>query len=144
MLGVYNNNTTGLAPVGITTDGRLRRNGTSSQSIKYDIATLAGTLSDSVDTDRLCEVATVDPASVLDVAVVEFSVIDDGLPTERRLLGFIADDVADKLPIAVLRDADDAPAGVIDQAMVAALLAVVKQQQTQISDLTTRLDALEA
>ena len=144
MLGVYNNNTTGLAPVGITTDGRLRRNGTSSQSIKYDIATLAGTLSDSVDTDRLCEVATVDPASVLDVAVVEFSVIDDGLPTERRLLGFIADDVADKLPIAVLRDADDAPAGVIDQAMVAALLAVVKQQQAQIADLTTRLDALEA
>jgi len=144
MIGVYNNNTTGLAPVGITTDGRLRRNGTSSQMIKYDIATLSGALSESVDAARQCDVVTSDPAAILDVGVVEFSVIDEGLPTERRLLGFIADDVADKLPIAVLRDAEGAPAGVIDQAMVAALLSVVQQQQQQITDLTARIEALEA
>jgi len=142
--GVYDNNTTGLAPVGITTTGRLRRNGTSSQGIKYDIATIAGTLSSSVDEARKCDVVTSNPAAILDVGVVEFSVIDEGLPTERRLLGFIADDVADKLPIAVLRDAQGAPAGVIDQAMVAALLSVVQQQQQQISDLTARVEALEA
>jgi hypothetical protein len=144
MQGVYDNNTTGLAPVGITTTGRLRRNGTSSQTIKYDIATLSGGLSASVDEARQCDVATSDPAAILDVGVVEFSVIDEGLPTERRLLGFIADDVADKLPIAVLRDAEGAPAGVIDQAMVAALLSVVQQQQQTIADLTTRIEALEA
>jgi hypothetical protein len=142
--GVYDNNTTGLAPVGITTTGRLRRNGTSSQKIKYDIATLSGELSDSVDAARQCDVSTCDPAAILDVGVVEFSVIDEGLPTERRLLGFIADDVADKLPIAVLRDAEGEPAGVIDQSMVAALLAVVQQQQQQITDLTARIEALEA
>jgi hypothetical protein len=144
MQGVYDNNTTGLAPVGITTTGRLRRNGTSSQTIKYDIATVSGGLSESVDAARQCDVVTSDPAAILDVGVVEFSVIDEGLPTERRLLGFIADDVADKLPIAVLRDGEGAPAGVIDQAMVAALLSVVQQQQQQITDLTARLDALEA
>ena len=144
MQGVYDNNTTGLAPVGITTTGRLRRNGTSSQAIKYDIATVSGGLSESVDEARQCDVVTSDPAAILDVGVAEFSVIDEGLPTERRLLGFIADDVADKLPIAVLRDGEGAPAGVIDQAMVAALLSVVQQQQAQIADLTTRLDALEA
>lgn len=144
MQGVYDNNTTGLAPVGITTTGRLRRNGSSSQKIKYDIATLSGELSDSVDAARQCDVSTCDPAAILDVGVVEFSVIDEGLPTERRLLGFIADDVADKLPIAVIRDAEGEPAGVIDQSMVAALLAVVQQQQQQITDLTARIEALEA
>ena len=142
--GVYDNNTTGLAPVGITTTGRLRRNGTSTQRIKYDIAPLAGTLSGSVDGARLCDVSTTDPTSVLDVAVVEFSVIDQGLPTERRLLGFIAEDVRDKLPIAVYEEADGTAGGVNDQAMVAALLAVVKQQQATIDNLSARIDALEA
>lgn len=143
MLGVYNNNTTGLAPVGIATDGRLRRNGTSTQRIKYDIAALAGDLSASVETARLCDVSTTDPLNILDVAVVEFSVIDDGLPTERRLLGFIAEDVRDKLPIAVYEEPDGSAGGVNDQAMVAALLAVVKEQQATISDLTARVTALE-
>lgn len=143
MQGVYDNNTTGLAPVGITTTGRLRRNGTSTQRIKYDISTLAGELSDSVDLERQTDVTTCDPMAILDVAVVEFSVIDEGLPTERRLLGVIAEDVDDKLPIAVLRGADGRPVGVSDQALVSALLAVVKQQQQTITDLTARVTALE-
>lgn len=143
MQGVYDNNTTGLAPVGITTAGRLRRNGTSTQRIKYDISTLAGELSDSVDLERQTDVTTCDPMAILDVAVVEFSVIDEGLPTERRLLGVIAEDVDDKLPIAVYREADGTPGGVNDQALVSALLAVVKQQQQTITDLTARVTALE-
>jgi hypothetical protein len=161
MLGVYNNNTTGLDSVGITNTGRLRRI-SSTQDIKYDMATLSGELSESVDAERQLGTATVTPQNVLDIAVTEFSVIDrifpeplpDGeegeLPppepvaTDRRVLGFIADDVADKFPIAATQDEDGNPAGVLDTAILAALLAVVKDQQATIQDLTARIEALEA
>jgi hypothetical protein len=144
MIGVFNNNTTGIDEVGIVSGtGRLRRI-SSSQAIKYDVTPITGTLSASVDSDRVSDVVTVDPLAVLDVAVTEFSVIDDGEPTDRRVLGFIAEDVADKLPVAVSRDADGQPLGVLDTSLVAALLAVAQQQQATIEDLRTRIEALEA
>ncbi len=142
MPGVYSNNTTGLDSVGITTAGRLRRL-SSSQAIKYDITTLSAPLSDSVEAARVSDVVTVNPTAILDVAVTEFSVVDGGEPTDRRVLGFIAEDVADKLPIAVSRDAQGNPAGVLDTSMLAALLAVVQDQQQTITDLTARIEALE-
>ena len=143
MLGVYNNNTTGIDEVGITSAGRLRRI-SSSQEIKYDITPLTQTLSELVDPGRVTDVVTVDPRAVLGVAVTEFSVVDDGEPTERRVLGFIADDVADKLPIAVTRYEDGRPAGVLNTSMIAAVLAVVQEQAQQIQDLRARIEALEA
>ena len=143
MPGVYTNNTTGIDSVGITSGNRLRRI-SSSQEIKYDITPLSGALSASVDPDRVSEVATVDPSAILDVAVTEFSVIDEGQPTERRVLGFIADDVADKLPIAVTRYEDGRPAGVLDTSLLAAVLAVVQDQAATIEDLRARIEALEA
>ena len=143
MPGVYGNNTTGIDSVGITTGNRLRRI-SSSQAIKYDIATVTKPLSPSVDAAKVCDVVTVNPTALLDVAVAEFSVIDDGEPTDRRVLGFIAEDVADKLPIAVSRDANGNPAGVLDTSLLAALLAVVQDQQHIIDDLTARIEALEA
>ena len=143
-IGVYNNNTTGIDEVGIVSGtGRLRRI-SSSQAIKYDVTPITGTLSAGVDSDRVSDVVTVDPLDILDVAVTEFSVIDDGEPTDRRVLGFIAEDVADKLPVAVSRDADGNPAGVLNTSLVAALLAVAQQQQATITDLRTRIEALEA
>ena len=143
MPGVYSNNTTGIDSVGITTGNRLRRI-SSSQEIKYDITPLSGALSASVEPDRVSDVATVDPSAILDVAVTEFSVIDEGEPTERRVLGFIADDVADKLPIAVTRYEDGRPAGVLDTSLLAAVLAVVQDQAATIEDLRARIEALEA
>jgi hypothetical protein len=145
MQGVYDNNTTGIDNVGITggPNYRLRRI-SSSQDIKYDITPVAGELSASVDPERISDVATVDPLAILDVAVTEFSVIDDGQPTGRRVLGFIADDVADKLPVAVTRYDDGRPAGVLDTSLIAAVLAVVKDQAATITDLRSRIEALEA
>ena len=143
MPGVYTNNTTGIDEVGITTGNRLRRI-SSSQAIKYDIATVTKPLSPSVDAAKVCDVVTVNPTALLDVAVAEFSVIDDGEPTDRRVLGFIAEDVADKLPIAVSRDANGNPAGVLNTSLLAALLAIVQDQQHIIDDLTARIEALEA
>lgn len=142
--GVYDNNTTGIDTVGITaTNSRLRRI-SSSQLIKYDITPLTKTLAETVDEPRISDVATVNPADVLDVAVTEFSVIDDGEPTERRVLGFIADDVAEKLPIAVTVDSEGRPGGVLDTGILAAVLAVVQEQQATITDLRARIEALEA
>ena len=135
MPGVYNNNTTGIDSVGINPSYRLRRI-SSSQNIKYDMATLSGAMSTTVDADRQLGVATVTPSDVLNLAVTEFSVIDADEPTERRVLGFIADDVAEKFPIAATHDADGVPSGVLDTAIVASLVAVVK-------DLTARIEALE-
>jgi hypothetical protein len=143
MLGVYNNSTTGLDNVGITTAGRLRRLA-STQDIKYDMAALSGTLDQSVDADRQLGVATVTPTDILDLAVVEFSVIDEDEPTERRVLGFIAEDVAAKFPIAASRNDDGSPAGVLEGSVLAALLAVVQQQHDEITDLRARIEALEA
>lgn len=143
MIGVYNNNTTGIDEVGITAAGRLRRI-SSSQTIKYDIATIGKPLSASVDADKICDIVTVNPTALLDVAVAEFSVINDGESTDRRVLGFIAEDVADKLPIAVSRDADGNPAGVLNTSLLAALVAVVQDMEQEITDLRTRIEALEA
>ncbi|HEY7821477.1 MAG TPA: hypothetical protein VIG24_01515, partial [Acidimicrobiia bacterium] len=134
---------TGLSGVIINASGTLRKD-SSTQAIKYDMAALSGVLSDSVDADRQLGVATVDTDNVLDLAVTEFSVIDDDEPTDRRVLGFIADDVADKLPIAALYEEDGTPSCVLDTAILASLLAVVKEQQQTIADLTARIEALEA
>lgn len=142
--GVYTNSTAdAIDNIGITTGNRLRRK-TSTQYRKYDITPLRGTLSDCVETARVGGVATINPRAVLDVVPVEFSSIDQGEPTDNRVLGFIADDVADKLPLAVTRFADGSPAGVSDTAILAALLAVVQDQQSTIADLTARIEALEA
>lgn len=144
MQGVYNNDTaTAIDNVGITDAYRLRRK-SSRQAVKYDIAPLTRSLSASVDVARQSDVTTVDPLAVLDVSVVEFSAIEQGEPTDIRVLGFIAEDVADKLPIAVTRLPDGSPAGVADTPMIAAVLAVVQDQAATIEDLRARIEALEA
>lgn len=115
----------------------------SSQALKYDIAALSQSLSNSVESDRVAQVATIDPSDILSIAVTEYSVIDHDEPTEKRCIGFIAEDVADKFPAAVSRSEDGDPTGVSDTPMIAALLAVVQQQQQTIENLTARVTALE-
>jgi hypothetical protein len=137
--GVYGNNTTGLDNVGITAAGRLRRL-SSSQLFKYDIATVSGVMSPAVHPARTCDVVTTSPEDVLSLAVAEFSIIDEGKATERRHLGFIADDVAAKMPIAATFYTDSTTAaGVLDTAILAALLHVIRDQQSRIEALEARL-----
>ena len=62
----------------------------------------------------------------------------------QRLLGFIAENVAEVFPWAAEWDETGAPSSVADRPVVAALLAVVKEQQTAIMELTARVAALEA
>jgi hypothetical protein len=123
-------------------NGNRLRQKASTQRLKYDIAAVDGTLTD-VEAERLVNVVTIDPHALLNVGVAEFSWLEDGEPTEWRELGFIAEDVAAKFPIAASIGPDGLPMAVRDTPILAALLAVVRDQQQTITDLTARVTALE-
>jgi len=97
-----------------------------------------------VDEWRRTDVVTVDPADVLDLGIAEFSWLEQGEPTDWRELGFIAQDVAAKFPIAASINADGEAIAVRDTPLIAALIAVVRQQRDDIQDLRARIEALEA
>ncbi len=139
-LGVTTGSTT--ADAGFNGD-RLRKK-TSSQRYKYDLAALTNNFHADVDADKQVDAVTVNPTAILDLAVAEFSWLDEGLPTDNRDLGFIAEDVAAKFPIAASIGPDGLPIAVRDTPILAALLAIVKDQQVTITDLRARIEALEA
>jgi len=58
--------------------------------------------------------------------------------------GFLAEDVEQKFPTAATYDDDGVLETADERALVAALLAVVKNQQLTIQDLRSRIEALEA
>lgn len=87
--------------------------------------------------------ASVDPFDVLTLTPTEFKSLSPA-DAAARSLGFIAEDVAVKLPWAANWDDDGLPSAVEDRPILAALLHVVKHQQAAITDLTARLEALEA
>jgi hypothetical protein len=124
-------------------NGNRLRAKSSNQKLKYDIAEVDGNLV-GVDDARRLQVVTVNPADVLTVGIAEFSWLEQGEPTEWRELGFIAQDVAEKFPIAASVNDEGEAIAVRDTPLVAALIAVVRQQQEQITDLTARIEALEA
>ena len=136
--------TTGSTTADAGFNGDRLRKKTSSQRYKYDITPLSGTLHPDVDDAKQMDAATVDPAAILDIAVAEFSWLEEGLPTDSRDLGFIAEDVAAKFPIAASIGPDGLPIAVRDTPILAALLAVVKDQAATIEDLRARIEALEA
>lgn len=135
--------TTGATTADAGFNGDRLRKKTSTQRFKYDIATVDGQLA-SVDAARQVDVVTVDPYALLDVAVAEYSWLEDDEPTDWRELGFIAEDVAAKFPIAASISPDGLPVAVRDTPIIAALLVVVREQQETITDLRTRIEALEA
>jgi hypothetical protein len=124
-------------------NGNRLRAKSSNQKLKYDIAEVDGTL-DGVDEARRLDVVTVDPTDVLDLGIAEFSWLEEGEPTDWRELGFIAQDVAAKFPIAASINADGEAIAVRDTPLIAALIAVVRQQRDDINDLRSRIEALEA
>lgn len=134
--------TTGATTADAGFNGDRIRKKTSTQRYKYDISAVDGAFID-VDPERQVDVVTVDPQDLLNVAVAEYSWLEDGEPTEWRELGFIAEDVAAKFPIAASIGPDGQPIAVRDTPILAALLAVVRDQQQTIADLTARVTALE-
>ncbi len=140
--GIDDNTTANAANVRVGASAQLLRS-TSTQQVKNHIISLGGDLV-GVDSAKVSsESASANPYDVLEIAPVEFQSL---APTDggQRLLGFIAENVAQVFPWAAEWDETGEPSSVADRPVLAALLAVVKDQQTTITDLRARIEALEA
>ena len=155
---VYDYTTATAANVVVGSNGRIFRS-TSRSAEKYRIVPLAGELVD-VPQDKIADPATegaVDFHDVLDLAPAQYARLEDEYrqvdpetgeelspAPERTFLGFIAEDVAAKFPLAAEWDSDGNPDSYDVRAITSALLAVVKEQAATIEDLRARIEALEA
>ena len=139
--GIDENTTANAANVRVGASAQLLKS-TSTVRVKDDLQPLYGDLADVPAEKISAETASVNWHDILDVCPTEFrslSAADD----EQRILGFIAEDVAAKFPFAAEWDDEGLPSAVNDRPILAALLAVVKDQADTIADLTARIEALE-
>jgi hypothetical protein len=83
----------------------------------------------------------VDPFDVLEVTPIQYR--RNEAPSVV-VTGFLAEDVEQKFPTAATYDDDGILETIDERAIVAALLAVVKNQAATIQDLRSRIEALEA
>jgi hypothetical protein len=140
--GIDDNTTASAANVRIGASAQLLKS-TSTARLKDQLAPigddLAGVAADKLSSDP----PSVDPHDVLTITPTEFRSLSpaDG---DARSLGFIAEDVAIKFPWAANWDDDGLPSAIEDRPILAALLAVVKDQAATITDLRARIEALEA
>jgi hypothetical protein len=140
--GIEDNTTANAANVRVGASAQLLKS-TSTVRLKDELAPLDDGLA-GVPPDKLADFPpSVDPYDVLTLTATEFRSLSpaDG---DSRALGFIAEDVAAKLPWAANWDEAGLPSAVEDRPILAALLHVVKEQQSTITDLRTRIEALEA
>ena len=140
--GIDDNTTASAANVRVGASAQLLRS-TSTVRLKDELTPLDDNLT-GVPTEKLADFPpSVDPYDVLTLTATEFRSLSpaDG---DGRNLGFIAEDVAAKLPWAANWDDEGLPSAVEDRPILAALLWVVQQQQATITDLRTRIEALEA
>jgi hypothetical protein len=116
----------------------------SAQRFKHDIIPLDDTpFGGAVDSDLLGDSAgqAVDPADVLTITPIQYRRNE---APDVIVTGFLAEDVEQKFPTAATYDDDGVLETIDERAIVAALLAVVKDQAATITDLRTRIEALEA
>ena len=140
--GIDGNTTANAANVRVGASAQLLKS-TSTVRLKDDLTPLDDNLT-GVPPEKLADFPpSVDPYDVLTLTATEFRSLSpaDG---DGRHLGFIAEDVAAKLPWAANWDDDGLPSAVEDRPILAALLWVVQQQQATITDLRARIEALEA
>jgi hypothetical protein len=140
--GIDDNTTASAANVRVGASAQLLRS-TSTARLKDDLAPLDGDLAGVAAEKISSDPASVDPHDVLTITPTEFRSLSpaDG---DARSLGFIAEDVAIKFPWAANWDDDGLPSAIEDRPILAALLAVVKDQAATIEDLRARIEALEA
>lgn len=140
--GVDNATTANAANVRVGGSAQLLKS-TSTARVKDELVPVTEDLA-GVAPEKLADFpASIDPYDVLAVTPTEFrslSPADDN----ARMFGFIAEDVAAKLPWAANWDDEGLPSAVEDRPILAALLAVVRDQQNTITDLTARVTALES
>lgn len=134
------NRTDTTAYVSISAGGVLGRY-SSTQRIKYDILPINTLLGPSIDQSKIISSSpSINYRNILSVTPVEYSLIDQ---PEGRKFGFIAEDVADKLPEIATYD-DEGPTYFDMAGLIAATLAVIQDQQKNIEDLQNRMLQLES
>ena len=139
--GVDAATTANAANVRVCASAQLLKS-TSTVRVKDQLVPVTDDLA-GVESDKLADFpASIDPYDVLTVTPTEFRSLSPA-DAEARMFGFIAEDVATKLPWAANWDDDGIPSAVEDRPILAALLAVVRDQQQTITDLTARVTALE-
>jgi hypothetical protein len=140
--GIDGNTTANAANVRVGASAQLLKS-TSTERVKTDIIPLGGDL-EGVDPSKISsDLANVNTYDVLAITPAEFQSLAP-VDADQRILGFIAENVAEVFPWAAEWDEDGIPSSVSDRPIVAALLAVVKDQQSTIMDLSARVAALEA
>ena len=139
--GIDDNTTGSAANVRVGGNAQLLRS-TSTVRLKDELIPATDDLA-GVEPEKLADFpASIDPYDVLTVTPTEFRSLSPA-DAEARMFGFIAEDVAVKLPWAANWDDQGLPSAVEDRPILAALLAVVRDQQQTIADLTARVTALE-
>lgn len=139
--GIDDNTSVNAANVRVGASAQLLKS-TSTVRVKDDLVALAGDLV-GVPVEKISDdPASIDPYDVLLLCPTEFRSLCRA-DADGRMLGFIAEDVAAKLPWAANWDDEGIPSAVEDRPILAALLFVVREQQEMISDLSARLEALE-
>lgn len=127
--------TSSVAPnVVVVSGGTLYRSTSSSRRYKHDINADLGDL---------------DPEPLYDVSVVRFKYNDDYLSEGdqnygKDVIGFIAEDVAEKYPVAVNYDDEGKPEMWQSNYLIPAMLKLIQNQKKEIDELRARLDRLEA
>jgi hypothetical protein len=129
-----------------TTTGVIKEttHANSSQRFKHDIIGLDDTaFGGDIDEQLLGDGAgqVVDPLDVLTLTPIQYRRNE---APNVVVTGFLAEDVEQKFPTAATYDDAGLLETVDERAILAALLAVVKQQAATITDLRARIEALEA
>jgi hypothetical protein len=133
--------TTSTAYVGIDASGNFSRY-SSSQNIKDNIISIRNELGASVDRNKIIsESPTINYRKILELSPVEYDKIDE--PGYKKF-GFIAEDVADKLPEIATYDNNQNPVYFDMAGLIAATVAIVQEQQEKIEELNSRVLQLES
>jgi len=139
--GIDDNTTANAANVRVGASAQLLKS-TSSVRRKTALTPLDDGLQ-GVPPDKVADFSpSVDYYDVLSLTPTEFESLSPA-DAAARSLGFIAEDVAMKLPWACDWDDVGQPDAVQDRPILAALVQVVKDQQATITALTARIEALE-
>lgn len=111
---------------------------TSSFKVKTNIAPLYnfGALSSTIPSDKILNSSSVNISDALQIVPVSFT---SELPDDsnKSFLGFIAEDVAEKVPSLATYDPDGSANGYSSNGMIAVLWALIQEQQVKIDQLSS-------
>ena len=141
LVDMYNYTTTGTANTLMlaSPQGMIYRI-SSTYRIKDQIFPLSSnsTLINSVPIEKIINNPGFDPYNILNITPVSFRSMEE-IDNGKRFLGFIAEDIAEKVPEVATYDKNGEPEYYSVNGIVSALLAVVQDQQKRIESLESAI-----